>query len=73
MRKHIFKLDIGDEMWFIHKNKVVQYTVGAINFSLYSDSSGSTTYETKEYIEGNTLKINEQQVFKTKKELLKSL
>lgn len=73
MRKHTFKLDIGDEMWFIHKDKVVQYTVGAINFSLYYYSSGLTKYETKEFIGGFNLTINEQFIFRTKKELLKSL
>lgn len=68
------KYDIGDEVYTLHKNKVVKVKIKAVSCSL-SNTGRYTGYATdivEGLFESNKVFI-EEELFKTKEELLKSL
>ena len=63
------KYNIGDEVWFMHENRVHKSKIGAIYITLYDDM------RVVKYSFGNYIlefKENEE-LYRTKEELLKSL
>lgn len=68
------KYDIGDEVYTLHKNKVTKVKIKAVGCSL-SDTERYIGYATD--IVGGLFESNksftEEELFKTKEELLKSL
>ena len=67
------KFDIGDECFYMCENKVVCNTISVIRTSLYKDGSGGIYYELSNAYKGNFPEFKEEDIFKTKEELLKSL
>lgn len=72
------KFSLGDTVFLMEDNSVKKSVVRSVHFEKYEDGSGSTQYGLKDYfsVSGSRNRINqfsEQNLFKTKQELLNSL
>lgn len=69
------KVNLGDEIYFMENNKVVMSTVKHIKIEIREEPTqfGAKTVITKTYQTANTAKLDESQIFLTKRALLESL
>ena len=65
------KYNIGDIIYFLYENKVINDEIDAIFYSLYKDNSGGLKYRLKNFYKGNHLEFKENEIFSTKEELIK--
>lgn len=67
------KYNIGDEVWFMNKNKACSDIITAIH-TYHTETISNITYGFGKSIHSQIIAItNEQDLFPTKEELLKSL
>ena len=67
------KYDLNQKVWFIRDNKLIENTIDCIEYKIFSDNSGEIRYRMLEFYNGNWVYYKENELFKTKKELIQSL
>lgn len=67
------KYNIGDEVWFMYRNKITSGNVQFVLCTINRDLSITISYDVRTNVLPNPLTCRESELFPTKEELIKSL